>query len=287
MKDCCFKCSQIEEAPINRQLPYVFNAHINMTEASNASSWGDMVRAIDAERKKLPWNPAATAPVQRVSLVEVCISPLINVLLLSELIALIIQRKMMEREFDPVSTQFRDPLRESDYQLTKSSKIMDRTLREVDQKRSKFNIVSHQGPQRKIDLAPKVQEMKPKIGNPRGWHILSHLKEDDHFTAPLQYQEELTLEKLKRPPVLGHLLGPQPRDFSILHNKYIHSNEEKEHQEHERVKKHVTKKFWETHDYDFLRGRYYDEEKEQDFTDQREMLQRVHGKAKETRFPPR
>lgn len=37
-----------------------------MTEAE-PQSWADMVRSIDKERKQLPWDPATTQPVQRVS----------------------------------------------------------------------------------------------------------------------------------------------------------------------------------------------------------------------------
>lgn len=44
-----------------------------MAETSSSSggnepqSWADMVRSIDKERKQLPWDPATTQPVQRVS----------------------------------------------------------------------------------------------------------------------------------------------------------------------------------------------------------------------------
>ena len=152
---------------------------------------------------------------------------------------------------------------------TRASKTMERTLKANEQLNSKFNIVSHQGPPRKIDTKPKVQEEKPKIGNNRGWHILSHLKEKDHFVAPIHYDEERTLDKLKRPAAIGHRLGPPPRDFNVLSNKFIKSHEEREDLEHQKVVDHVTKKYWQTHDFDLLRGRYYDSEKEKDFLEQR------------------
>lgn len=42
-----------------------------MEKTSNSSSWGDMVRTIDAERKTLPWQQGDFLKSQTMSLAEV------------------------------------------------------------------------------------------------------------------------------------------------------------------------------------------------------------------------
>jgi hypothetical protein len=42
-----------------------------MGEVENASSWADMVRTIDHQRKNLPWDAQKQEPVQRFSTWEV------------------------------------------------------------------------------------------------------------------------------------------------------------------------------------------------------------------------
>ncbi len=42
--------------------------------ANESSSWADLVRKVDQERKQLPWDPKTTEPVQRVSLYHVSLA---------------------------------------------------------------------------------------------------------------------------------------------------------------------------------------------------------------------
>jgi hypothetical protein len=39
------------------------------------SSWADMVKQVDRERKTLPWDSNSTQPVERVSLYHVSLNP--------------------------------------------------------------------------------------------------------------------------------------------------------------------------------------------------------------------
>jgi len=42
-----------------------------MAQESEASSWSELVKTIDRDRKQLPWDPNSTKPVERVSLYHV------------------------------------------------------------------------------------------------------------------------------------------------------------------------------------------------------------------------
>ncbi len=43
------------------------------SNTTEPSSWADLVRSVDQSRKTLPWDPANTQPVQRVSQYHVSI----------------------------------------------------------------------------------------------------------------------------------------------------------------------------------------------------------------------
>jgi hypothetical protein len=88
------------------------------------SSWSEMVKSVDAQRKTLPWNPKEVSPVKRISLVE---------------------RRLEERETNPVLMQYRDSNRENarnDDQFRKSSAVISRAN---NIKKTTFNFLSHQG----------------------------------------------------------------------------------------------------------------------------------------------
>jgi hypothetical protein len=42
-----------------------------MEAVKNSSSWAEMVRQIDAERKTLPWKPGEFVPTKTITLAEV------------------------------------------------------------------------------------------------------------------------------------------------------------------------------------------------------------------------
>lgn len=58
----CFICEKMTSATQSRT---------SIDVANESSSWADLVRKVDQERKQLPWDPKTTEPVQRVSLYHV------------------------------------------------------------------------------------------------------------------------------------------------------------------------------------------------------------------------
>lgn len=47
------------------------SSHHGISDGNTVSSWSEMVKSIELSKKKLPWNPNETIPVERVSLYEV------------------------------------------------------------------------------------------------------------------------------------------------------------------------------------------------------------------------
>jgi hypothetical protein len=62
--------------------------------------------------------------------------------------------------------------------------------------KKKFDFINHQGPSRKIDSDPLFAAARVNKGKSRDWHILSHLKHNDHTNVPIRYQEDDRLDIL-------------------------------------------------------------------------------------------
>ena len=61
-------------------------------------------------------------------------------------------------------------------------------------------------------------------------------------------------------------------------NKYLQQNDLKVHANDEIMKAEAAKRYWKTHDYDLIQGKYCDTHKESDFVGEREAESKIHGK---------
>lgn len=222
-------------------------------------SWAEMVKTIEMEKKQLPWDRSAVEPVKRVNLVE---------------------RKVRERDLDPITMAYRDDKREKSAAATKADFHATVVQRAEDIRQNKYNIISQQGPPRKIDTLPRHD----KSNLPRDWHFLSHLTLKDHATVSANYDEKYHLERAHKQPEQS-IRVPQ-RAFDIISNKFNKGDSERLRAEYNDKKEYILKKYWSTHDYDFVKGKYCDGDKEDLFRDQRSLLSEVQGEAQALRIPP-
>lgn len=190
------------------------------------------------------------------------------------------QRRLQERELDPVRMEYRDPKREMS--LTKVNNEVYESIKQRanDDRKNVYNIINQTGPPRKMDLQPRPERAKP----PRDWHFLSHLKLDDHNQASVYYDEKFHLDRARMQP---KSLKVPHRKFDIISNVFSENHDEKIKEEYNQTKDYVLKKYWDTHNYDLLRGKFYDPAKEDQLQQQRQLLSQVHGEAQAMRLPPR
>lgn len=191
--------------------------------------------------------------------------------------------------------QFRNPEKEKVLQDSELNQTLSKLQSSQQLRKTKFNIISHDGPPRKIDLMPRVT--KDKFGS-QPFHILSNLPNVAHKTASLIYDEDYNINsfpieppKAVTPAVTsaGHTRSKpviKKREFNIVSNKYFENEGEKLENEYEKLKNRVVDKYWEAHDYDIIKGKYFDVGKEKKFQEQKEVLKGVQGKAQELNYPP-
>ena len=191
---------------------------------------------------------------------------------------------MQERQFDPVSMQYTDSNREEKYQTTKIERINTLGQRTQEVRKKTFNIVSHEGPERKnIDF---ITSINSRAGVPnRRYHILNNLNLEDHKTFPIICNENLIWDKIRESSTVLIPEGKN-REFNIVSNKFYKNDEDRRREEYERTKEHVLQKYWETHDYNPIKAKYYDVNKEQTYQEQRHILEEVQGTALGLMIPP-
>lgn len=231
-----------------------------------AGSWGEMIKAIEFEKKNLPWDPSKTNPVERVSIYE---------------------RKREERKFDPVGMRYTDDNREAMFQTDKSNKMGNVMNTTLNKKKATWDIVAHQGPPRKHESLCKSNEVHP---TDRPYNLLNGLDKKDHLSVPFQYNEEMVNHKIKhRKKNYIHIPedNNMSRKFSIINNEYNDNSTSKRRQEdYDRTKQHVLKQYWATHDYNPIKGKYYDADKEKKYVEQGEIIRKVQGTAYLAKIPP-
>ena len=68
------------------------------------------------------------------------------------------------------------------------------------------------------------------------------------------------------------------KDYNIVSNKYLEHHDQKVLADEQISKAEAASKYWKTHNFDPVRCTYYNEQKEQEFGNERDAAALVHGK---------
>jgi len=177
--------------------------------------------------------------------------------------------------------KYSDPERDALSTTMRDERLLTRKQVSEDTLKNKYNIVTHTGPPRKYDT---MIATKPEIAPPRRYNFFSNMLLEDHNHAPTLYSDDYAIPRAGKPK------QPRPAvnkgEYNIINNYFFDNHDEKIIQEYERFKVNTIDRYWNTHDYDLIRGKFYDADKEQRFLEQRDVLTNVHGSAKNNKIPP-
>ena len=235
-----------------------------------ASSWREMVRAIEAEKRSLPWQPQDVPPLVRVTMLE---------------------RKTKERELDPVLMQYINPQKERVFAETNMTRTHTLPLERLETiKKTQFNIVSHQGGPTQTSSLNHSNSSSSSSSNSkspsRGYHLFSHLPPKEHVECPMQYNEKyMTTHAHAKTRAYEPQRGRIPREFDLISNNFCTNHEERVREEHETMKEAMVKKYWATHKFDVLRQEYYDDAAEEAHVQMQQLATQTHGKDQVARLP--
>ena len=132
--------------------------------------------------------------------------------------------------------------------------------------RVNYNILSHHDRSKHMGTEGNSVSIIPPPRSPRADHPNVH-------PAISSFGEELPR---------SHDIG----DFNIISNRYHQGHEVREKNDLRKLKVEAQTRYWQTHNYDPVVGRYYDIEKEDEYHKQKDALETVQGSCQVARLPP-
>jgi hypothetical protein len=252
-----------------------------MSRASDDhKSWGDTIRSYEMSKKSLPWQPEENHPTKTIGMLE---------------------RRLKEREVNPILMQYRDPHKETQFQTqtlkTQQDKALNQTISKINKAKTmrNYNLITHTpnlnstGPMATLPSSTTFAAATGgvfKDRNQRDYHLLSHYHSKLHSVAPLEYDEQFTQSCVSKKQS-HHKPNFRPRDYNILSNQYSTNHTEREAADHEILQEKMRKKYWETHHYDLLKGQNYRESDEMKYQEEKELKRSRQLKNKEMQYPRR
>lgn len=224
-------------------------------------SWGSHLRNYKQNKSKLPWAQDAQAPREVITRY---------------------QKAREEREFDPILQSLRDGGAEAT-RYSCEKEVQESNVANAKTKAGRysqtFNIVNNES---KLPLPePHFAARKLPPNTRLKYNILSNEGFDKHhFDHPdnrPEVPDQANGSTMKR---------ASRRDFSVISNKYINSHEDKTHTDHLAQREIAAYRFWQTHDYNPLRAKYYDKEKESAFQRERREYQVDLKESQNGKLPP-
>jgi hypothetical protein len=240
--------------------PGANQANIRNSQVESSSSWGELLQNYKISQTHVPWaaNQRET-PEFRTSY---------NI-------------KRQERAYDPVLCKFRDPSMEQTFKhLEHGHKSQARAngVSHAAERNQSFNIINNMLSKANRHALRKSTDSftrtKPKVPDSRTpFNILSNkdypegsaqhtsMKDTANMKAWINSQGSITHpEKL-----VHHAPGTQEHDFNIVSNKYMTNHDDKERMDNDAAKALAASKYWQTHNYDAIAGKFCDPQKENQF----------------------
>jgi hypothetical protein len=236
-------------------------------DAYDESSWGATLQGYANSRTQIPWEQADLRPAKQNERNN--------------------QNHPASKVFNPVLMKFNDSRKESKHAAAEDEFNVHRLNVAKDRQlfyEQKYNIVSH-----KSYLKPTGQTARerPPIPDSRvPYNLVSHYSKEAHRTQSIgMVPPEITAR-----PIEGQdeslRVDPGKRPYDILSNKYVEDHSRKERQDEAAARSEAEEKYWQTHDYDAVQGKYLAGEKEAEYQRQRAALEHVHGAGQLARLPP-
>jgi hypothetical protein len=234
-----------------------------MLSDDNASeTWAEFVKSIEQSKQLSTVHPQQKCGYDRKAIKE---------------------KKLSERDLNPVSMTYIDEKREVEYLSRRSVRDKDICSRDLAVQQEKYNIISHVGPEFKQRLKKGTSADRKH----RTWHLLSQVNENIHKSLPFVYDEDKILALQKDHKPMPTARNHEAHEFDILSNKYLKNHEDRSKQDQHTLKTHIKETYWDTHSIDPIRGAYYDVFQDKVEKEKSNSLISKKAYLKMASFPPR
>ena len=181
----------------------------------------------------------------------------------------------IENQFDPILQKYNNDDINKEIKSIEKKDLYDKLAKNYDYQlkyEQSYNIINLKDKLKGFENHPNYPKIITKLGkaveknknNKRLYNVLSNFTcEEHHFDAPERrpkFKEES--ENEIKPKLIN---SNHYKEYDIITNDYKLFNKEKKSTDLEVVKLKAAQKFFQTHDYDCVKGKFYDSEKEKKF----------------------
>jgi len=195
--------------------------------------------------------------------------------------------KAREREFDPVLGKFRDVARESRTAARERSEAVEASNRGRDRQlkvSQRFDIITHKALV-DDDAAPPPKPVSQTYRSRVGFNIVSNKPlSEHHYDKP---ESRPPREASPRAPRARVEHASMSRDYDIVSGRYVSDHEAKAARDVEVSRRRAADRWWQTRDFDPIRQRFYDAEKDEKERDVAAAAEARSRSRKEAAAPPR
>lgn len=163
------------------------------------------------------------------------------------------------------------------------AKNKDRSLRYE----QTYNILNFDNKLRGLEDRSDYPKEKPWYFRPGkdtavDYNIISNIAmKEHHFAAPDKRPGEDPPERQRGKNVKTFGI----RDYNIVSNRYLQHHNEKVETNDEIQRAEAAKRYWETHNYDHVRGEFFDKDVEKEFVHKRAEQAKIHGQDQVKKLP--
>lgn len=75
------------------------------------------------------------------------------------------------------------------------------------------------------------------------------------------------------------------KDYNIVSNKYLEHHDDKVTADEQILRAEAAQRFWKTHEFDIINGKYYENDKEDKFVQKRDDEAKIHGQDQVKKLP--
>jgi len=148
-----------------------------------------------------------------------------------------------------------------------------------------FNIVNHKPNIKASKLKKKSEESQPKKrvpGTRAAYNIISNKGFSTHHHLP---PDQRPVDPVEPAVKTTSAPGSQKADFNIINNRYEQGHEDKEALDKLASKQLAADRFWKTHNFNAVEGKFYDDKKEGKYQNMLKEREQVQGEAQQATQP--
>lgn len=198
-----------------------------------------------------------------------------------------------DREYNPILQVYSNSNKENNLRNQEKNDLINTIVRNQDKAlktEQTYNIINLRDKLKGLENEKNYPQLKSELKQRKNletsrvnYNILSNLPLSQHHYDKPENRPKCENSQPQRPS--KHLKGAEQRDYDIISTKYKQFHDEKTKVDNEIKKIQTAKLFYKKNDYNIIKGRFFDDSKEEEFQKKLEYEKSIHGKEYKKNLP--